>query len=53
VNQRLDQVASTWGLSSLRQATAGRTSQTPNQSVREPSPAAPMDPPASASRPAP
>lgn len=53
VNQRLDQVASTWGLSSLRQATAGRASQTPNQSVREPSPAAPTDPPASASRPAP
>lgn len=65
VNQRLDQVASTWGLSSLRQATAGRASQaadqptakpegqTAGESVREPSPAAPTDSPASASRPAP
>ena len=65
VNQRLDQVASTWGLSSLRQATAGRASQAADQptakpegqtagvSVREPSPAAPTDSPASASRPAP
>ena len=46
-NLRLDQVASTWGLNSLRQA------QPTGQALRAPSPAAPTDSPVQPSRPAP